>query len=344
MPSLFVFMPSQIVKKRIYRVGLRPVRLGQMSEFFAMQVCANAIESDDSDADEFSNQMPAFLSEGDLDDSLDLPVDDPVYEISPNPAANLCTDVRPAIFANCLSTEEYPLQQYSQDSGLGQYRRCLIGWIVRTSFDLSLCDETIALAVAIFDRGNVRKRQAYQLGMHAAAALWMAAKMEEYRPPTVLELMFMGGNAYTEEQLADCESELLEPLSASITCPDPLFYLSTCSREAAERVHLFALAALFHEDYPLTEPSVIAAAVMHMVDPATLLEWPCDAIKVKKCTEMIAVSVAEALDDIEHPLCTLLTAKTPRNLADKFLPSSLLLTTDPFLIELSDGDSSSSED
>jgi hypothetical protein len=231
-----------------------------------------------------------------------------------------CSDYRQLMFSNCRLFELSPWAHPPINHEVDAERLRVVRWIVQTCCEVPFSIATAALAVSIFDRANARNdRKPFHVRLNGLTAFWIASKMEEDNPLSLSDLNFMCGGLYTQDEIIACESDLLEPLAAAMTCPDPTFYLSSVSQDTVEVATLFLLAVLFHHNYQMMDASALAAAAITMVDPAVAPEWFCPASKVAECAANIASSLRSALDDTEHPLYSRLIGDVPKPCLDKAL-------------------------
>lgn len=83
----------------------------------------------------------------------------------------------------------------------------------------------------LIDRYIMRRqvlRQRFQLV--GVTAMWIACKYQEIYPPLLNDLVFMTDNAYTNAEVMQMETRILQVLQFNITFPTSLSFLETYMR------------------------------------------------------------------------------------------------------------------
>ena len=93
-----------------------------------------------------------------------------------------------------------------------------------------LLPETLFIAINMIDRYTERNqisRKDYQL--IGVSCLMIAGKYEEIYPPNISNYIYITDNAYSKEQILECEMKVLTCLDFNITFPTPLRFLERYS-------------------------------------------------------------------------------------------------------------------
>jgi len=108
-----------------------------------------------------------------------------------------------------------------------EHRATLVDWFSDLRRKLGLRRETVFLTVNIVDRylSLVEVRQSH-LQLVGVAALLIAAKFEEIKPPDVKDLVYYTGHdTYTRQQVVKKELDILTRLRFEVASPTPLHFL-----------------------------------------------------------------------------------------------------------------------
>ena len=109
------------------------------------------------------------------------------------------------------------------------YRTILLDWLSEVSHACKLHRETYHLALDFIDRYLTSQASVgkYQLQLIGVTCLFLAAKYEEIRPPTVLEFAELTDGACRPEEIIDNEVVILSAINWQITPMTPNSWLNT---------------------------------------------------------------------------------------------------------------------
>jgi hypothetical protein len=238
-------------------------------------------------------------------------------------------EYRDLILSNVMS------QEFSFDSGPNgrrlkhSHRSKIISWLLRVNSEMRFQDETVFLAVALFDRVTaadppVKRR----LQLFAATCMWIASKMEERLSPSVSDFVYLCGRAHSRLEFIQCEDQILKQLHFDVALTVPIFYVEaflTPQSEADDVAFFFCQAMLYCRDYAAANPSavglaaVLLAVLLTEVAPAKV-EQTTDAIQIAACAKQMIDAMEEISEDPESPLHQQLPTrdgKSPRETADE---------------------------
>jgi cyclin B len=106
-------------------------------------------------------------------------------------------------------------------------RAILVDWLVDVSVKYKLRPQTLFVAVDVVDRYlSVALIKRNHLQLVGISSLMLVAKYEEIYPPGIKEYVTICDNAYTREQILDCESQILNALEFNLVRPTSLEFLS----------------------------------------------------------------------------------------------------------------------
>lgn len=147
------------------------------------------------------------------------------------------------------------------------HRSTLVDWLISVHYKFRLLPETLFLAINILDRtmstGPVLLANFQMLG---TASLFIAAKYEEVMCPSIEYFGMCGGNTFSEDDLRECERQVLRKLDFNLSYPNPMNFLRRISKADEYDVETRTLAKYLLEislvDWRLLAhpPSALAAA------------------------------------------------------------------------------------
>jgi hypothetical protein len=107
-----------------------------------------------------------------------------------------------------------------------EHRATLVDWFSELRRKLGLRRESVFLTVNIVDRylSLVEVRQSH-LQLVGVAALMIATKFEEIKPPDVKDLVYYTADAYSRQQVVKKELDILTMLRFEVVSPTPLHFL-----------------------------------------------------------------------------------------------------------------------
>lgn len=241
---------------------------------------------------------PSFdVSDADIDDAIIL-------------GAHLSEgnqEYRKLIFDNLMSSESNYLARIDENESVkAAHRMILVDWMIRISDEMKLLDNTLFLAVSLFDRVSVLYPvKKCHIQLFGSTCLWIASKMEETLTPAISDFVYLCGNTYKESEFTDCERVILNLLNFSITSTTPLFYLDAIfSKRPHEKdavksfSRFFCTSCLMSELYGSMKPSVVALSALFLACAAvgevtTVNDYPVDAAEVVDCAANITTAVSK---------------------------------------------------
>ncbi|CAJ1972742.1 unnamed protein product [Sphenostylis stenocarpa] len=158
----------------------------------------------------------------------------------------------------------------------GNMRGVLVDWLVEVAEEYELVSETLYLCVAYIDRFlslNVLCRQRLQL--LGVAAMLIASKYEDIKPPQVQDLCYITDHTYSKEEIVNMEGDILMALKFELGAPTVKTFLRRFCRVGQEGVDTSDLqfeflscylAELSLLDYYCVKflPSLVAASVIFL--------------------------------------------------------------------------------
>eukprot|EP00501_MAST-03F_sp_TOSAG23-6_P001698 GSMAST32.ASY1.ANO1.1769.1 assembled CDS len=101
-------------------------------------------------------------------------------------------------------------------------RSILVDWLVEVAEEYNLLPATLYLCVNLIDRSlstfRISRKELQLLG---CACMLLASKYEEIYSPQVEDFVYVSDHTYTEEQVRDMESKVLNKLGFQLTVPTP---------------------------------------------------------------------------------------------------------------------------
>lgn len=176
-------------------------------------------------------------------------------------------------------------------------RAILLDWLVEVHLKFRLEMRTLYLTVNIIDRfleKVVVMRNKLQLV--GVASMLLAAKYEEICPPPVADYVYLTDNAYTANEILECESKILNTLQFRLTVPTSWIFLSRYIRLAGLKDAKSILLARWFNERVLQEysmlhylPSKVASAAvfltMVMRAKGAPVSWSSDMQRATGYTE-----------------------------------------------------------
>jgi G2/mitotic-specific cyclin 3/4 len=168
-----------------------------------------------------------------------------------------------------------PDMNYMDHQGELQWsmRSILLEWIVQVHGKFSLVPETLFLCVNYIDRFlSCKIISIGKLQLVGATALFIAAKYEEPRPPSVRNIAHMVDNGYTVVEILKAERFMLSMLQFELGWPGPMSFLRRISKVDNYDLKTRTLAKYFLEVTIMDErvvgikPSIIAAAAYFLAN------------------------------------------------------------------------------
>ncbi|BAT82616.1 putative cyclin-A3-1 isoform X2 [Vigna umbellata] len=155
-------------------------------------------------------------------------------------------------------------------------RGVLVDWLVEVAEEYKLVSDTLYFCVAYIDRFlslNVLSRQRLQL--LGVAAMLIASKYEEIKPPEVEDFCYITDNTYSKEEVVNMEAEILKALRFELGGPTVKTFLRRFCRVGQEGIDTSDLqfdflscylAELSLLDYNCVKfvPSLVAASVVFL--------------------------------------------------------------------------------
>ncbi|KAK6359687.1 hypothetical protein TWF696_000829 [Orbilia brochopaga] len=129
-----------------------------------------------------------------------------------------------------------------------EMRVTLIDWLVEVHSRFTFVAETLYNTVNIVDRFLSQKTVPVdKLQLVGIVALFIASKYEEIEQPAIDTLVYMVDNAYTREEILQCEAYMLKVLNWEINAPGPMNFLRYVSTADNFQWDIRALAKYFLE-------------------------------------------------------------------------------------------------
>ncbi|XP_022638249.1 putative cyclin-A3-1 isoform X2 [Vigna radiata var. radiata] len=158
----------------------------------------------------------------------------------------------------------------------GNMRGVLVDWLIEVAEEYGLVSDTLYFCVAYIDRFlslKVLSRQRLQL--LGVAAMLVASKYEEVKPPEVEDLCYITDNTYSKEEVLNMEADILTALKFELGAPTVGTFLRRFCGVGQEGVDTSALqfeflscylAELSLLDYYFVKflPSLVAASVVFL--------------------------------------------------------------------------------
>lgn len=174
-----------------------------------------------------------------------------------------------------------------------RYRATLVDWLVDLQQRHKLQMETLFLAVNLMDRYlDCRPVSGQRLQVVGAAAVLIASKFEEVRPPEVAVLVRAVGRSHTAGSIRSMELSMLATLNFAVAVPTAAHFLARCCR-ANRCSDSHASLVQYVLELTLTEIEFLRYPPSHLVSAATLLSnkllqypaWPPRMVACTKHTE-----------------------------------------------------------
>lgn len=146
-------------------------------------------------------------------------------------------------------------------------RDILVDWLVRVHSHCNLLPETLFLTVNYIDRFlSVKTIEQCKLQLVGIAALFIAAKYEEIKCPSVQELAHIVQNEYSVDDILRAERYMIDMLDFNMGWPGPMSFLRRSSKADEYDFDTRTLAKYFLEltimdqRFVSSQPSWLAAA------------------------------------------------------------------------------------
>lgn len=171
------------------------------------------------------------------------------------------------------------------------YRTKLLDWLSLVSHVYSFHRETYHLAIDYVDRyltaqANVTKDKLQLIG---ATCLFIAAKYEEIRPPTVNEFAYLTDGGCTADEIVNMEVVILSAIEWEITPMTPNSWLNIYSLVVKFNINSVAnvidLALLHIESLRYSNLTLTAAALYHFTNEKTVKQ--CTGLKYQELSDCI---------------------------------------------------------
>lgn len=105
-------------------------------------------------------------------------------------------------------------------------RYILVDWLVQVHMKFKLAPVTLHLTVQIIDRfSSIHRVPRKKFQLVGVVALLIASKYEEIYPVNVVDLCYLCDDIYSEDELLDGETEILEALNYQISKPNAFPFL-----------------------------------------------------------------------------------------------------------------------
>eukprot|EP00933_Yihiella_yeosuensis_P005616 TRINITY_DN110166_c0_g1_i1.p1 TRINITY_DN110166_c0_g1~~TRINITY_DN110166_c0_g1_i1.p1 ORF type:complete len:514 (-),score=89.25 TRINITY_DN110166_c0_g1_i1:250-1791(-) len=239
--------------------------------------------------------------------------------------ADYAQDIYDALFAN--EAEFLPLATYldAHPEINSKMRAILVDWLVEVHTKYQLRAQTLFLAVNMIDRylssgTQVLRRKLQLVGV---AAMFIASKFEEIDPPHIHKFVYIADNAYTKDEILQCEVVMLAALKFDIVVPTSIQFLDRLvqaygcdSRHRSLARYLLELTLV---DYSFISymPSQLAAASLLVANELLGLRtaWPD---KLARCARYTEAKLQPCTRKIQALLETASTSSVMQAVRKKF--------------------------
>lgn len=143
-----------------------------------------------------------------------------------------------ALHASCLhhQTQHMPNNDYMREVQTdinSQMRSILVDWLVEVAEEYRLLPETLFLCVNLIDRSlSLFRVSRSKLQLLGCACMLLASKYEEIYAPGVDEFVYISDNTYTNEEVLQMESQVLNALNFTLTVPTAQVFMTRFGRAA----------------------------------------------------------------------------------------------------------------
>lgn len=186
-------------------------------------------------------------------------------------------------------------------------RGVLVDWIADVHRKYKMAPATLFSAVNLMDRyielSLVTRRDLQLVGV---SALYVASKVEEYRPMTSDDCVYLTANAYTNEQVLTMETSLLSVLGFSVYPVTVWNFLEVAQRaNKCDMLHCRLIQAIL--ELSLTEVGMIRYSPSHLTAAATLLSneiferrplWPTPMVNYMNYSQEVLEQCVGELRDL----------------------------------------------
>jgi len=186
-------------------------------------------------------------------------------------------------------------------------RTILVDWLVEVHRMFKLLPETLYLTVSILNKFlSIKQVQRSDLQLVGVTSILLASKYEEIYAPEINDIVYVTDNAYTKEQILDCEEGILSSLGFSLNFPSSLHYLRRYSKAASFDTTMHTLCKYLCEvtllDIKLLKhyPSEIAAGAVYLANTMTnkLPSWTPTLTHYTEYTEAHVRTVAFDMNEL----------------------------------------------
>eukprot|EP00216_Chloropicon_sp_CCMP2111_P003556 CAMPEP_0198241754 /NCGR_PEP_ID=MMETSP1446-20131203/6479_1 /TAXON_ID=1461542 ORGANISM="Unidentified sp, Strain CCMP2111" /NCGR_SAMPLE_ID=MMETSP1446 /ASSEMBLY_ACC=CAM_ASM_001112 /LENGTH=444 /DNA_ID=CAMNT_0043924631 /DNA_START=234 /DNA_END=1568 /DNA_ORIENTATION=+ len=185
-------------------------------------------------------------------------------------------------------------------------RTICCGWMVELALEFRFQDETLLLALRIFDRFLSLSKEPVSrkiLQLTAITAMVLASKMEEVVHPSIVDFSRMSANTFTPDDVKRMEVIVLSSLSYRIYSPTPLNFVNImreacpCSDGTYSLACYLSEVAILHYKFLKYSSSLLAAASLFLARALNQISpWTVElqfltgykASDLKACAQQIA--------------------------------------------------------
>lgn len=126
-------------------------------------------------------------------------------------------------------------------------RRLLIDWLVQAQEEFNMHTQCLHLAVVYIDRFLSKMAVVkHKLQLVGVAAMSVAGKLEEIRPPLTKQWCDATVNTYTSQQVKGMEKLLLDVLDFQLQPPTALVFIELLCNEFKMDSKIFNLAMVYN--------------------------------------------------------------------------------------------------
>lgn len=110
-------------------------------------------------------------------------------------------------------------------------RTILVDWLIEVQNRFRLMSETLFITVNLIDRYIMRRQvQQHKFQLVGVTAMFIACKYQEIQPPRMQDFVYITNNAYTNDEMREMETKLLQVLEFNVMFPTALSFMETYMR------------------------------------------------------------------------------------------------------------------
>ena len=223
-----------------------------------------------------------------------------------------CAEVASTVYSGHMKKEfrymvepynEQRMSEHKRQYITSENRRKLVEWLLTLHGYFSekarpLTQLSLFLSVHLLDRffsawGVHSLLSTHIINKYAIACFWIASKIEEVNPPTLIDIIKVSQLSLTIDQMSNAEIEILITLDGLTYSINTYTYFKRFSLLGAFNTHrtiyfeLFLKLLLLHDKFLAIRPSLLAAGAFALVCKTTYMAnvWPTQLMEATKYTE-----------------------------------------------------------